>query len=71
RLATKITLAGAAGLALPVLAALGYAPGSPGGQAVALSATYALLPSALKLIAGGVLLVAPLPPDDRPVEAPR
>ena len=70
-LATKINLAAAAGLALPVLDALGYAPGSPGGQAVALSATYALLPSALKLIAGGVLLVAPLPPDDRPVEAPR
>ena len=70
-LATKINLAAAAGLALPVLDALGYAPGAAGTQTVALSATYALLPSALKLVAGLVLLLAPLPPDDRPVEAPR
>jgi Na+/melibiose symporter-like transporter len=70
-LATKINLAAAAGLALPVLDALGYAPGAPAGTTLALSATYALLPSALKLVAGGVLLLAPLPPDDRPVEAPR
>ena len=63
--------ASAAGLALPVLDALGYTPGAPSGQVVALSATYALLPSALKLVAGLVLLLAPLPPDDRPVEAPR
>ncbi len=63
-LATKINLAAAAGLALPVLDALGYVPGAPGAHAVALSATYALLPSALKLLAGGVLLLAPLPPDD-------
>jgi Na+/melibiose symporter-like transporter len=70
-LATKINLAAAAGLALPVLDALGYTPGAPSGQVVALSATYALLPSALKLVAGLVLLLAPLPPDDRPVEAPR
>ncbi len=70
-LATKINLAAAAGLALPVLDLLGYTPGAPAGQVVALSATYALLPSALKLVAGLVLLLAPLPPDDRPVEAPR
>lgn len=70
-LATKINLATAAGLALPVLDALGYRPGGPAGDTVALSATYALLPSALKLLAGVVLLLAPLPPDDRPVEVLR
>ncbi len=70
-LATKINLAAAAGLALPVLDALGYQPGGAAASTVALSATYALLPSALKLVSGLVLLLAPLPPDDRPVEAPR
>jgi GPH family glycoside/pentoside/hexuronide:cation symporter len=70
-LATKVNLAAAAGLALPVLDALGYQPGASAGSTVALSATYALLPSALKLVSGLVLLLAPLPPDDRPVEAPR
>ncbi|MEI7445282.1 MAG: MFS transporter [Burkholderiales bacterium] len=70
-LATKINLATAAGLALPVLDALGYRPGGSPADTVALSATYALLPSALKLVAGIVLLLAPLPPDDRPVEVPR
>jgi glycoside/pentoside/hexuronide:cation symporter, GPH family len=67
-LATKINLAAAAGLALPVLDALGYEPGGHAGNTFALSATYALLPSALKLLAGVVLLLAPLPPDDRPAE---
>lgn len=47
----KLTLALAAGLALPLLAALGYAPG--GGNVFALSATYALLPCLLKLAAFG------------------
>ena len=64
-LATKINLAAAAGLALPLLGALGYAPGAAAGGTLALSATYALLPSALKLAAGMVLLLAPLPSDDR------
>ena len=68
-LATKINLAAAAGLALPLLGLLGYQPGASGGGTAALSATYALLPSALKLAAGFVLVVAPLPPDDRPDEA--
>jgi Na+/melibiose symporter-like transporter len=88
-LATKVNLAAAAGLALPLLEVLGYIPGqlsasaaasavsATGAQAVsaalpaasspsgsiALSATYALLPCVLKLIAGVVLLRAPLPPD--------
>jgi GPH family glycoside/pentoside/hexuronide:cation symporter len=67
-LATKLNLAAAAGLALPVLDLLGYTPGAHAGNTVALSVTYALLPSALKLLAGVVLLLAPLPPDDRPIE---
>jgi len=85
-LATKVNLAAAAGLALPLLEFLGYIPGqlsatasasASEGQAlssalpavssisgsIALSATYALLPCVLKLIAGVVLLRAPLPPD--------
>jgi Na+/melibiose symporter-like transporter len=45
----KFTLALAAGFALPLLAALGYHPG--GGETLALSATYALLPCLLKLAA--------------------
>lgn len=43
----KFTLALAAGLALPLLDGWGYAPG--GGNLFALSATYALLPIAMKL----------------------
>jgi Na+/melibiose symporter-like transporter len=83
-LATKVNLAAAAGLALPLLEFLGYIPGqlsatasASEGQAlstalpaassisgsIALSATYALLPCVLKLIAGVLLLRAPLPPD--------
>ncbi|HYF61041.1 MAG TPA: MFS transporter [Burkholderiaceae bacterium] len=70
-LATKINLATAAGLALPMLGVLGYAPASQPGSTLALSATYALLPSALKLVAGFVLLLAPLPlDDDRSAESP-
>jgi glycoside/pentoside/hexuronide:cation symporter, GPH family len=74
-LATKLNLALAAGLALPILQWLGYTPGGaapegallagfPGGSSFALSATYAALPSALKLAAGFILIVAPLPADD-------
>ena len=86
-LATKVNLAAAAGLALPLLEILGYLPGqlsasasaasATGAQVVsaalpaasstsgtiALSATYALLPCLLKLIAAVLLLRAPLPPD--------
>lgn len=45
----KFTLALAAGIALPLLAVLGYRPG--GEETLALSATYALLPCLLKLAA--------------------
>lgn len=46
---SKFALALAAGLALPILDWTGYAPG--GGNLLALAATYALLPCALKLAA--------------------
>ena len=54
--AAKLNLALAAGLALPVLAWLGYEPGSRDPQALmTLTAAYCLLPCVLKLIAGGAL----------------
>lgn len=50
--ATKLNLALAAGLALPLLGLAGYAPGSRNPDALhALSFAYCLLPCALKLIA--------------------
>ncbi len=55
-LATKLNLALAAGLALPLLQAIGYAPGSQNAQALsALTVAYCLLPCVLKLIAAGLL----------------
>lgn len=55
--ATKLNLALAAGLALPLLGLFGYAPGVREPQALqALSAAYCLLPCVLKLAAGGLLL---------------
>ncbi|MEY4266321.1 MAG: hypothetical protein RIS90_856 [Pseudomonadota bacterium] len=53
---TKLNLALAAGLALPALGALGYAPGSRDDAALAtLTAAYCLLPCALKLLAAALL----------------
>lgn len=60
-LATKLNLAAAAGLALPLLGVLGYVPGQSSEHTLALSATYALLPCALKLAAAGLLAAARLP----------
>lgn len=59
---TKINLALAAGLALPLLERLGYVPGSTSGTQglQALSIAYALLPCGLKLAAALVLWRAPL-----------
>lgn len=55
-LVAKANLAVAAGLALPLLAALGYTPGEPSAQGLAaLAAVYALLPVALKLPAMALL----------------
>ncbi len=55
-LASKLNLALAAGLALPLLDLLGYQPGttSPAGLQ-ALTFSYAVLPCVLKLVAAGVL----------------
>jgi len=58
-LASKLNLALAAGLALPLLEGLGYQPGSasePGLQALTLA--YAGLPCALKLLAAAMLYAA-------------
>jgi GPH family glycoside/pentoside/hexuronide:cation symporter len=55
----KFNLAAAAGIALPLLAFLGYQPDTLDRNPVALSATYALLPCAIKLLAAAMLWVAP------------
>jgi glycoside/pentoside/hexuronide:cation symporter, GPH family len=53
---TKLNLALAAGLALPLLQAFGYEPGSRSPEALnALTLAYCLLPCALKLLATGLL----------------
>ncbi|MES2742824.1 MAG: MFS transporter [Pseudomonadota bacterium] len=57
----QINLALAAGIALPLLGALGYVPGRDGAAGTAtLAAAYALLPCALKLLAAFMLWRAPL-----------
>ncbi len=57
--ATKLNLALAAGLALPLLGLFGYAPGAREPQALqALTAAYCLLPCLLKLAAAGLLYVS-------------
>ena len=54
--ATKLNLALAAGIALPLLALFGYAPGSRSAEALqALTLAYCLLPCVLKLIASLLL----------------
>jgi glycoside/pentoside/hexuronide:cation symporter, GPH family len=71
-LITKLNLAVAAGLGLPLLQWLGYQPNvglanNAGMQNVlALSLVYAALPCVLKLIAGTALLLAPLKEDTEP-----
>jgi Na+/melibiose symporter-like transporter len=56
----KLNLALAAGIALPFLSLLGYAPGAAQPAFGALSATYALLPCLIKLAAAGLLWRAPI-----------
>lgn len=59
--ATKMNLALAAGISLPVLGQLGYAPGVSDESGVrALGLSYAVLPCLLKLIAAAILWRAPL-----------
>jgi glycoside/pentoside/hexuronide:cation symporter, GPH family len=54
--ATKLNLALAAGIALPLLGAFGYAPGSRSAEALwALTIAYCVLPCVLKLLAAGLL----------------
>jgi Na+/melibiose symporter-like transporter len=56
--ATKLNLALAAGVALPLLALFGYAPGARDAQALAaLALGYCLLPCGLKLLAAAMLWV--------------
>jgi len=56
-LATKLNLALAAGIALPLLSALGYAPGGRDPAALtALAIVYAFVPCVLKLAACGALI---------------
>ena len=66
-LAVKANLAIAAGLALPLLAALGYAPGA-GGETRALSLVYCLLPCAFKIASAVLLWASPI---DRSAASPR
>lgn len=64
--ATKLNLALAAGVALPLLGWLGYAPGQQDPQALqALTVTYCLLPCALKLLAAALLWRSGLHPTER------
>jgi Na+/melibiose symporter-like transporter len=54
--ATKLNLALAAGVALPLLGALGYVPGAHDAEALqTLTWAYCLLPCALKLLAASLL----------------
>lgn len=55
-LASKFNLAVAAGLALPLLESMGYRPGSASSEGLqALTIAYAVLPCAIKLLAGAAL----------------
>jgi glycoside/pentoside/hexuronide:cation symporter, GPH family len=57
--ATKLNMALAAGLALPLLDLFGYTPGARDPQALqALVIAYCVLPCTLKLIASGALFMA-------------
>jgi Na+/melibiose symporter-like transporter len=65
--AAKLNLALAAGLALPLLQWLGYAPGVREPQALqALTWAYCLLPCLLKLLAALALYLAIMRADLRP-----
>jgi GPH family glycoside/pentoside/hexuronide:cation symporter len=69
--ATKLNLALAAGVALPVLGALGYVPGTRDPQALQLlSMAYCLLPCALKLLAAFLLYGLILRKDAAPPHHP-
>lgn len=67
----KLNLALAAGIALPLLAFLGYQPGTPQQSFTSLSFTYALLPCVIKVAAAVLLWIAPMdkPTISRPITA--
>jgi len=66
-LATKLNLALAAGLALPLLGWLGYVPGSrDAGASDVLAIAYCLLPCGLKALAAGALHLFIIQPAARP-----
>ena len=70
--ATKLNLALAAGLALPLLAFFGYTPGARDPQALwTLTVAYCLLPCALKLLAAGALHTLVMRPGQAARVAPR
>jgi GPH family glycoside/pentoside/hexuronide:cation symporter len=65
--ATKLNLALAAGLALPLLGWFGYSPGARGAEAAALlTAAYCLLPCGLKALAATALHVFIIQPTAQP-----
>ena len=69
--ATKLNLALAAGLALPLLAWFGYTPGARDPAALqTLTIAYCLLPCALKLLAGSALYLLVIRPESRAATAP-
>ncbi len=69
--ASKLTLAVAAGLALPVLALAGYVPGTTDPRALqALVLAYCALPCALKLLAGAALYGLVIRPATRAAPTP-
>jgi Na+/melibiose symporter-like transporter len=69
--AAKLNLALAAGLALPLLAAFGYTPGSRDPDALwTLTVAYCLLPCALKLMAAAALHTLVIQPERHNLPAP-
>jgi GPH family glycoside/pentoside/hexuronide:cation symporter len=63
--ATKLNLALAAGLALPLLGLLGYAPAAR-AQALQALVAYCLLPCVLKLLAARAAVASPLSDAETP-----
>ncbi|WP_291215625.1 MFS transporter [Hydrogenophaga sp.] len=70
--ATKLNLALAAGLALPLLALFGYEPGARDPAALqTLTIAYCLLPCVLKLLAGSALYALVIRPEQRAALLPQ
>ena len=68
--ATKLNLALAAGLTLPLLALMGYTPGTQQPQALtALTIVYCLVPIAIKLVAVLVLYMLMIRPSTQPTSS--